>query len=68
MGERFERHRQPWTPEEIQKHHRLAIAGHAQTPLPPFVEVLFSYGVIHGTGLAERPVEMLGVARWRSLT
>ena len=27
MGERFERHRQPWTPDEIQKLHTLASKG-----------------------------------------
>lgn len=27
MGERFERHRQPWTSEEIQKLHTLAKKG-----------------------------------------
>ena len=27
MGERFERHRQPWTNDEIQKLHRLAGKG-----------------------------------------
>ena len=27
MAERFERHRQPWTPDELQKLHRLAIKG-----------------------------------------
>ena len=27
MGERFERHRQPWTPDEIQKLHTLAGKG-----------------------------------------
>ena len=27
MGERFERHRQPWTSDEIQKLHRLAGKG-----------------------------------------
>ena len=27
MGERFERHRQPWTSDEIQKLHRLAAKG-----------------------------------------
>lgn len=29
MGERFERHRQPWRPEEIQKLHTLAAKGMA---------------------------------------
>lgn len=29
MGERFERHRQPWTSEEIQKLHTLARKGMA---------------------------------------
>ncbi|MFL6734830.1 MAG: hypothetical protein ACJ8EY_09045 [Sphingomicrobium sp.] len=29
MGERFERHRQPWTQEEIQKLHLLAGKGMA---------------------------------------
>ncbi len=29
MGERFERHRQPWTSEEIQKLHTLAKKGMA---------------------------------------
>jgi len=29
MGERFERHRQPWRPEEIQKLHALAGKGMA---------------------------------------
>ncbi len=29
MGERFERHRQPWTSDEIQKLHRLAAKGMA---------------------------------------
>lgn len=27
MGEKFERHRQPWTSDEIQKLHRLAGKG-----------------------------------------
>ena len=27
MGEKFERHRQPWTSDEIQKLHRLAAKG-----------------------------------------
>jgi DNA-binding NarL/FixJ family response regulator len=27
MGERFERHRQPWTPDELQKLHTLAKKG-----------------------------------------
>ena len=27
MAERFERHRQPWTSDEIQKLHRLAAKG-----------------------------------------
>ena len=27
MGERFERHRQAWTSDEIQKLHRLAVKG-----------------------------------------
>lgn len=27
MAEKFERHRQPWTSEEIQKLHRLAAKG-----------------------------------------
>ena len=27
MAERFERHRQPWTSDEIQKLHRLATKG-----------------------------------------
>ena len=27
MGDRFERHRQPWTSDEIQKLHRLAAKG-----------------------------------------
>ena len=27
MGEKFERHRQPWTSHEIQKLHRLAAKG-----------------------------------------
>ena len=27
MSERFERHRQPWTSDEIQKLHRLAAKG-----------------------------------------
>jgi hypothetical protein len=27
MGERFERHRQPWTSDELQKLHRLAGKG-----------------------------------------
>ncbi len=27
VGERFERHRQPWTSDEIQKLHRLAAKG-----------------------------------------
>ena len=27
MGERFERHKQPWTSDEIQKLHRLAGKG-----------------------------------------
>ena len=27
MGEKFQRHRQPWTSEEIQKLHRLAAKG-----------------------------------------
>ena len=27
MGEKFERHRQPWTSEEIQKLHRLTAKG-----------------------------------------
>ena len=27
MAERFERHRQPWTPEEIQKLHALCAKG-----------------------------------------
>ncbi len=29
MAERFERHRQPWTPDEIQKLHTLAKKGMA---------------------------------------
>jgi len=29
MAERFERHRQPWTPDEIQKLHLLAKKGMA---------------------------------------
>ena len=29
MGERFERHRQPWTSDEIQKLHNLAKKGMA---------------------------------------
>lgn len=29
MAERFERHRQPWTPDEIQKLHTLARKGMA---------------------------------------
>jgi hypothetical protein len=29
MGERFERHRQPWKPEEVQKLHALAKKGMA---------------------------------------
>ena len=29
MGERFERHKQPWRPEEIQKLHTLAGKGMA---------------------------------------
>lgn len=29
MGETFERHRQPWTPDEIQKLHKLAAKGMA---------------------------------------
>ena len=29
MAERFERHRQPWTPAEIQKLHTLACKGMA---------------------------------------
>ena len=27
MGEKFERHRQPWTTDELQKLHRLAAKG-----------------------------------------
>ncbi len=27
MGEKFERHKQPWTSDEIQKLHRLAAKG-----------------------------------------
>jgi hypothetical protein len=27
MGEKFERHRQPWTHDELQKLHRLAAKG-----------------------------------------
>lgn len=27
MGEKFQRHRQPWTSDEIQKLHRLAAKG-----------------------------------------
>lgn len=29
MAERFERHRQPWTPDEVQKLHTLAKKGMA---------------------------------------
>jgi cell division protein FtsB len=29
MGDKFERHRQPWTQDEIQKLHRLAAKGMA---------------------------------------
>ena len=27
MGEKFERHKQPWTSDELQKLHRLAVKG-----------------------------------------
>lgn len=27
MGEKFERHKQPWTPDELEKLHRLAGKG-----------------------------------------
>lgn len=27
MADRFERHKQPWTPDELQKLHRLAAKG-----------------------------------------
>ncbi len=27
MGEKFERHKQPWTPDELEKLHRLAVKG-----------------------------------------
>ena len=33
MAERFERHRQPWTSDEIQKLHRLASKGLSLTAI-----------------------------------
>lgn len=37
MAERFERHRQPWTPDEIQKLHLLAKKG---TPLKSIAKAM----------------------------